>query len=178
MVLTKVDSKAQGTFNEDDPASQKPVSYPKTNSNDVPISRETFLHEQARDPHCQQYASYVQTADSNISYDSKGYLVRIARLYGALQIIVPANLRKRVLYLAHYLLLEGHASATRMFHSLRREFYWRFMASNVFYTVCNCQSCTKARSMLTTVQKYLLLFPANSPLEFVAMDILVPIPKK
>lgn len=51
------------------------------------------------------------------------------------------------------------------------------MANDVFETVTNCNSCTRVRDTLTKVQKEMQLILTAGPLDFVAMDLLVPIPK-
>lgn len=51
------------------------------------------------------------------------------------------------------------------------------MVNDVFYTVRNSQSCSKAPGTLTTRQKHLHLFPTNGPRELVVMEILGPVPK-
>ena len=51
------------------------------------------------------------------------------------------------------------------------------MASDAFSTVRNCTSCTATRGTLVKNQKEIKLFPAAGPLEFVAMDLLGPLPK-
>lgn len=108
LALTKVDTKTIETFNKEVPASQQASPYLYLKQDDDTISRERFLREKARDAYCQNYASFITKVDSNITYDTEGYLVRIAHLDGALQKIVPTNLRKRVLHLAHYPRLQGH----------------------------------------------------------------------
>ncbi|CDF32918.1 unnamed protein product [Chondrus crispus] len=91
--------------------------------------------------------------------------------------VVPTRLRPRVLYLAHHPRLAGHPGATRMYYTLRREYYWPHMASDAFSTVRNCTSCAATRGTLVKNQKDLKLFPAAGPLQFVAMDLLGPLPK-
>lgn len=103
--------------------------------------------------------------------------MHIACLDGALQKIVPTSLRQLVIYLANYPHLQGYLGATRIFNSLRRKFYWLYMANNDFDTVRNYQSCAKTRGALTKSQNHLRLFPANCPFQLVAMDILGPLPK-
>ena len=51
------------------------------------------------------------------------------------------------------------------------------MANDAFSTVRNCASCAAARRALVRHQKDLKLFPAAEPLDFVAMDLLGPLPK-
>ena len=88
--------------------------------------------------------------------------------------MVPASLRDWILYLAHYTRLSGHPGGIRMYFTLRRERerYWPQMANDAFAVVGNCASCAQVRGTRYKIQKFLQLFPASSPLEFIAMDIL------
>ncbi|MEM7496351.1 MAG: integrase, partial [Myxococcota bacterium] len=65
----------------------------------------------------------------------------------------------------------------RMYDTLRRDFYLPFMASYIAHTVRECISCAKMQGTYYAHQKYLQLFPANGPLEFIAIDILGPLPR-
>ena len=141
------------------------------------ISVEEFLRAQAEDAFCRFAAETVGTPNSKFDIDRYGFLVRKSPLDGTLQRVVPTRLRPRVLYLAHHPRLAGHPGATRMYYTLRREYYWPHMASDAFSTVRNCTSCAATRGTLVKNQKDLKLFPAAGPLEFVAMDLLGPLPK-
>lgn len=99
------------------------------------------------------------------------------QLNSALQKTLPANIQNIVLYIAHNPRLQGHLCSSRIFNKLRREFYCQFISNDVFYAVPDCQSWAQDRGMLRKSKKHLLLFPANSSFEFLAMYILVPLPK-
>ena len=64
-----------------------------------------------------------------------------------------------------------------MYYTIRREYYWPNMAAEIYETVKECHSCAAVRGILTKHQKYLKLFPAAGPLQFVAIDLLGPLPK-
>lgn len=51
------------------------------------------------------------------------------------------------------------------------------MANDVFTIVADCDSCVKAKGIVRKHQNYLKLFLAAGPLEFLAMDLLCPLPK-
>ena len=142
-----------------------------------PISIEEFLQEQAGDPFCQSAAETVGEPASDYDVDRYGFLVRKSPLDGTLQRVVPKRLRAKVLYLAHHPRLAGHPGGTRMYYTLRREYYWPHMANDAYQTVRNCASCAATRGTRVRHQKDLKLFPAAGPLEFVAMDLLGPLPK-
>ena len=93
------------------------------------------------------------------------------------QIILPKTLRMQVLLLAHYPRLAGHPGGSRMYQTLRRTFYWPSMALGAYHTVRQCSSCTRERITLRKDATYFSLFPAQAPLEYVAIDILGPLPK-
>ena len=142
-----------------------------------PIPIEEFLEEQSKDPFCKAKAETVGEANSNFDYDRYGFLVRRSPLDGALQRVVPKSLQARVLHAAHYPRLAGHPGGTRMYLTLRRDYYWPHMANDAYATVKSCRSCNKNRGTAAKHQKLLKLFPASGPLEFVAMDLLGPLPK-
>lgn len=54
-------------FNEKDSASQQSSSYPDQKQANDPISRESFILEQALDPNSQNYAPLVPKDVSNIT---------------------------------------------------------------------------------------------------------------
>ena len=51
------------------------------------------------------------------------------------------------------------------------------MANDVFSVSRDCLSCAAARGTRYKVQKHMKLFPATDPLEFLAMDLLGPLPR-
>jgi hypothetical protein len=64
-----------------------------------------------------------------------------------------------------------------MMRTLRRRYFWKNMAADVLEVVRQCQSCSRNRMSLSRHSNPLKLFPANAPLEAIAMDILGPLPK-
>lgn len=91
--LTEADAKAIDTSNKDEPFSQKLIASSNPTHEEYPISRETFLRGQGNDPDCQNYATFVPKVYSNITYDTEGYLVHIARPDGSLQKILTTSPR-------------------------------------------------------------------------------------
>jgi transposase InsO family protein len=64
-----------------------------------------------------------------------------------------------------------------MYASMRRKIFWKEMYKDVEETVRHCPVCAKNRVTERKRTIFLKLFPADGPLEFVAMDILGPLPK-
>jgi hypothetical protein len=71
----------------------------------------------------------------------------------------------------------GHPGAHRMFLSLRRAYFSPRMAGDWYETVSNCDASARNRISEKAKTNPLKLFPANGPLESVAMDILGPLPR-
>ena len=101
------------------------------------ISVREFLRAQAEGAFCRFTAETVGTPNSKFDIDRYKFLVRKSPLDGTLQRVVLTRLRPQVLYLAHHPRLAGHPGATRMYYTLRREYYWPHMASDAFSTVRN-----------------------------------------
>jgi Integrase zinc binding domain len=64
-----------------------------------------------------------------------------------------------------------------MFQTIRKTFFWPRIAEDVYETVLQCDIFARNRISEKMKTNPLKLFPANGPLEFVAMDILGPLPR-
>ena len=147
-------------------------------SNLEPLTVEELVNAQANDDECTQIKKKLSSRKKTIyTKDERGLIVRVAPLDKSMQIYLPSPLRPRLLLLAHYPRLAGHPGGTRMFQTLRRTFYWPSMAMDVFNTVRQCSSCAKERLSLRRHSRFLKLFPAERPLEYVAINILGPLPR-
>ena len=102
-------------------------------------------------------------------------LILISPVDGAEQTVVPEALQPRVLYLSHYPLLAGHPKGSKMYDSMRRNYYWSQIANDFFQTAKDCRPCAEARGTRYKTQKPMNLFPATKPLEYIAMDLIGPI---
>ncbi|CDF38169.1 unnamed protein product [Chondrus crispus] len=101
------------------------------------VTVEEFLREQAEDPFCTAAAETVGNPDSRYDVERYGFVVRKSPLDGTLQRVVPKRLRAKILYLAHHPRLAGHPGGTRMYYTLRREYYWPHMANDAFSTTAH-----------------------------------------
>ena len=137
---------------------------------------ETFIREQKEDPYCREMAAEVGRVGSQFDVDENGVLCRRASTDQALQRVVPRTLRRAILYHAHYPCTAGHPGARKMYDTLRRQYYWPHQATDVYVLVERCPECRKNRPSAKH-QRELKLFPAAGPLEFIAMDILGPLPR-
>jgi Integrase zinc binding domain len=93
------------------------------------------------------------------------------------QVVVPKVLVPRVLSLEHYPPAVGHPGVNKMFRAIRRSFLWPHMVENVYEIVRQCDLCARNRIAEKRRTNPLKLFPAQGPLESVAMDILGPLPR-
>ena len=143
-----------------------------------PLTIEELLEEQKEDEFCQEARARLAN-NTNYQYfeDHHGLICRRAQKNNAEQIILPKTLRRQALLLAHYPRLAGHPGGSRSYQTLRRTFYWPSRALDAYHTVRQCSSSTRERITLRKHAKYLSLISAQSPLEYVAIDIWGPLPK-
>jgi hypothetical protein len=141
------------------------------------ISTEELRKEQEVDPICKKL---LLSADKSLWYDlnEAGILIRKSPFDGSQQIVVPQSMVSRILYLEHYPPAAGHPGAHRMFKTIRKTFFWPLIAEDVYETVRKCDLCAGNRISEKRKTNPLKNFPANGPLESVAMDILGPLPRK
>jgi Integrase zinc binding domain len=140
------------------------------------VSTEELRKGQAVDPVCKKL---LLSADKSFSYDLNevGILVRKSPFDGSRQIVVPQSLVSLILYLEHHPPAAGNPEAHRMFQTIRKTFFWPRIAEDVYETVRQCDLCARNRISEKRKTNSLKLFPANWPLESVAMDILGPLPR-
>ena len=86
-------------------------------------------------------------------------------------------MRQRLLFLSHHTPVTGHPGITRQYYTMRQTFYWPSMAADIRAVSRSCHLCAQERMKLRTHKSTLKLFPAKEPLEFVAIDLLGPLPK-
>jgi Integrase zinc binding domain len=91
--------------------------------------------------------------------------------------VVPASLRDRICTLAHYAKVSGHPGATKMIATIRRQWFWPSMAQDCLATVRGCPVCVAKKLKRGPKRSVpLTIFPPIRPLDFVAIDVLGPLP--
>ena len=145
----------------------------------APLERSEILAEQKKDEFCQAVMTEQVGRKGSCFFEADdGVLCRQdLREPGHDQVVLPATLKHRVLRLAHYHVQSGHPGQTRMHNRVRRTLYWPHMAADIALTVRECEHCAKNRIRLLKQANKMRLFPATTPLECCAIDILGPLPK-
>jgi RNase H-like domain found in reverse transcriptase/Integrase zinc binding domain len=142
-----------------------------------PITLYEMIDAQAQDPFCLlKFSELDRAKNHNFKTNGKGLLVRLSSLDDAEQVMVSPFLANCVMFLAHLPCIGAQLGGTRMYATLRKSFYWVAMAKDVYQFVAKCPSCTKSRLKRHNRTSYLKLFPPSSPLEFISLDILGPLP--
>lgn len=103
-------------------------------------------------------------------------MVYIVPIDGEVQKFVPRSLKEFILYAHQYLRLPGHSAERSMNDTMQREVYWPHMANDVFTTVNDLRDCAPNTEKKTWMQ-HLAHFLASGPLEFIAIEILGPLPE-
>ena len=146
----------------------------------TPILIDEMLSEQAADEYCQwarRQMDHHPQGTSPFAINQHGVLIRKSNLDGSLQVVVPASLRQRLLDIAHSAPTAGHPGRAKLYQTMRRVFYWPSMTVDIHHKVENCAPCAKNRIKEQRNVYPMRLFPATKPLEYVAMDILGPLPR-
>lgn len=138
-----------------------------------PNKLDDFREAQARDEDSQRILNQQLVWTD---YDEEGILVRVSPRDGAVQRVVPAELRERLLTLAHYPKVAGHPGRDKLFATIRREYFWPGMSMDCSRLVQQCPSCARKRLKGQRRVSKMNLFPPSNPLEFVALDLLGPLP--
>jgi transposase InsO family protein len=149
------------------------------------ISVEDLLLAQAEYPWCDSLWSQLQhginpTKPSGICIDEYG-VITCAPMneYLPLRWVAPASLRSRLCTLAHFTRVSGHPGSTKLTAPLSRHCFWPSLARYCVATVRSCMSYVAKRFKRGPRRMVPQnIFPPIRPLEFVAIDVLGPLPTK
>ena len=132
---------------------------------DVPtkITTEEILEAQKMDDFCQNVLARQSKRTYSAFFEGPDGLLRRRhpREPDIEQVILPDTLLPRVLQLAHHAKLAGQPGQTRMYHNVRRTYYWPDMAADIFATVRNFTAFAKNRIKMRKRTSPLKLFPAT-----------------
>lgn len=135
----------------------------------VPITTAKMLREQQIDRFC---SSTVTRLPSNkhlaFSQTEEDILFRLA--YEAAQAVAHKALQTTALHHLYYTKTIGHPRHRRLYHFLRRSFYWPFNSIACYATVHKCVPYTRNRFNLYRHSMPMKFFPALTSLDFVASD--------
>jgi hypothetical protein len=142
-----------------------------------PIDCEELIKEKSFDAYCQSLLQRMEQTESEYSVGDRGLIVRLDPNTYRTQIYISESLGEHRMSLGHYPQIPGHPGGTRMYQNIRREEFWSRMAIEIHLFLQNCASCAIKRLVTQRKTTYLKLFPPSAPLEFVAKDVPMPLPK-
>ena len=136
-----------------------------------PIGVEELLAAQLNDQFCADIRRRInQNEASSFEFDDNGLLIRSGDKRS--QIVAPHSLKERILYINHHAKLAGHPGGRKLYHNIRKDFYWPALAVDCYATVRRCPHCARNRIKLRQNATRLQLFPSKAPLSSVCIDIL------
>ena len=110
------------------------------------ITLEEGWEAQESDEECRLLRENIQMRrETHLIEDECGIIVCVAVADGILQVFVPRKLRQRLLHLAHHTLLAGNPSIARQFYTMRKQWYWLSMITDIRATSKRSQACAKER---------------------------------
>lgn len=115
-----------------------------------PKPREEFIREQEKAPDFREYSQKIVLPTLHFNFDQNRYLICMSPLDGALQKSVPKSLCDRVIELSHKPITAGHPGDSRLFQTIRAEFYCPFMASYLIHHAKHCRTCVNAKVIYLT----------------------------
>ena len=89
-------------------------------------------------------------------------------------LIVPIELRDRILYFCHDSKDSGHLGQSKTLDKLKEKFYWYGVSKDCIIYVKQCSTCSKIKKGNRTHRSGLELYHAGFPKETVHLDILGP----
>jgi hypothetical protein len=146
---------------------------------DEPVQLKEIHEEQKKDTECHVWLrdSYKPSSPFFLqAHFGMSLLYHRPSLDESLQLCIPKVLREHILHLAHHSATAGHPGGKRMYQTLL-SYYWPLMSRDVAEIPKRCTECIRELVSSQSDRAPMQLFPAPGPLEFVAIDILGPLPK-
>ncbi len=135
-----------------------------------PVTAEEMITAQWSDAFCVAIRQDLMASTRGPFFTDDDDVVCRKSPFGS-QIVVPAALRAKVLHIYHYSRMAGHPGGKKMYHMIRRHFYWPSLSVDSYAIARKCPSCAKNRIKLRRNTSKLQLFPPEGPLDSVAIDI-------
>lgn len=132
---------------------------------DTPPTKNEYIVVQAQDNYCKTATLEEGVPGFEFFFDYCGLLIRKSIIDETTQVFVPDSLRELVLYLSYLKPIAGQAVLPWMYDTLLPTCHCTYMVS-----------CAQNKSPFKH-KRHLRSFLAKEPLDFVAMDILDPLPK-
>jgi hypothetical protein len=107
----------------------------------------------------------------------KGMLFIRGRSPGNLRLILPAELQREVMGIAHDSMLSGHLGVRKTLHKIHHRFYWYKMREAVEEYIAACQVCSKNKKSRRKNQAPYSKIPVGAPMDHIATDLFGPLPE-
>lgn len=133
-----------------------------------------FISAQSTDAYSDIIRPIVWIDRSSFNLKKSGLLMSLSPIYGSLQNVVPQSLRSIILNLADNPTLPGHSGEFRMYDTLRSEYSWRNMSTDVHNKVRHCQHWPRMGIKFKN-QRQLQLFLPSGSIELIVIDIIGPL---
>ena len=93
-----------------------------------------------------------------------------------LQLLVPAEMRKEVLYQMHNTLISGHLGRKKTREKVLQHYYWFGVRDDVNNWVRNCDTCASVKSPTQKLKAPMGSMPVGAPLDRLETDLMGPLP--
>lgn len=98
-----------------------------------------FIDTEFRSSTCQKYETTVDHHKSKFYVNSNGLLlVGKSTIDDAIQTVVSKFFQARLMNMTHYSTLAGYPGQRRMYDSMSPEYFWLYMANDVYTSVDDC----------------------------------------
>jgi len=129
---------------------------------------------------------YWELADKSVGGDKQQFITKKGILYrkycgkqnadNLIQLVVPSELREKVVSLVHDTLLAGHRGAGKTLSRVQQEFYWPGIHDFVTRYVASCDLCQRNVSKGTVAKAPLAKLPLiGTPFTVMCVDIIGPL---
>lgn len=118
-----------------------------------PLEIKELVFERAQDIFCSELRRRFGDGEGiEIPLIEKKKGLRARKIYEVGQIVVPSSLRSQVLHLSHRSKTGGNLAGNKLYHTLRKLYYWPSLALDGYGTAPGCTACAQNRMSYEGIQ--------------------------
>lgn len=134
----------------------------QTTKGEVPTIEELTIKE-TKDAYCCGVSTQVGLSRSAFQTDRSGCLDWTSKIDVCLPKVVPVSLRELVFCSEHYPPIAAHTGKRPIYDTMRFEFFWANVVSDVDMAASNCETCARSGKLLKR-KRHMQVFPAAETL--------------
>jgi len=109
-----------------------------------PVEFDDVVEAQQADDYCFEMSTREERGTAKTFFRNNHHALYRPTPYGN-HLVIPKSLRERISTLEHHATEAAHPGMSRMYYTMRKEYYWPSMVTDKHTTITRCTTCAQNR---------------------------------